>query len=147
MPIQKYFLIACTLVVTVFACLPAEANFRPSDIYKMYLAKLYYAKSFKDIAPYIIERTRDYELSLGADDQARRLKNWKRHYVAKFQLLKEEVVPSEGDVNTSYAFIKGKGFGWEKGRAVPAEVSAVMIMERGNWKVQWTSWTGLTSIK
>jgi hypothetical protein len=113
----------------------------------MYLAKLYYAKHFKDIAPYFIKRTRDQELSLGANDQARNLKHWKRGYVAKFQLLKEEVVPSEGDVNTSYAFIKGKGFGWEKGRAVPCDVHVVMITERGNWKIQWTSWSGLTSVR
>jgi hypothetical protein len=147
MNIRKLSLIASVLMVTAFSCLPAQANFRPSDIYKQYLARLYYARHFKDIAPYIMRRTREQDLTLGADDQARRLKWWKRGYVAKFQLIKEEIVPSEGNVNTSYAFIKGKGIGWDKGRAIPCEVIAVMIMEDGGWKVQHTAWTGLTSVK
>jgi len=148
MPIRKLLLIASAfLVTTTGSCLPAYAGFKPSDVYKQYLAKLYYATQMKDITPYMYERARDEENSLGPDDQARRLKWWKRGYVHKFQLIKEEVVPSEGSTYTSYAFIKGKGYGFEKGRLIPCEAMAVMIMEKGGWKVQRTGWTAITSIK
>jgi|AGTN01.2.fsa_nt_gi hypothetical protein len=147
MPTRKLLLTASALLVTISTCLPANAGFKPSDIYKQYLAKLYWARQMKDIAPYMMERARNEELSLGPDDQARRLKWWKRGYVHKFQVIKEEVVPSQGSSYTSYAFIKGKGFGYEKGKLLPCEAMAVMIMENGGWKVQRTGWTALTSVK
>lgn len=147
MPLRKLLLTASVLLVTSLSCLPAHAGFKPSDVYKQYLAKLYYARQIKDIAPYMMERARNEELSLGPDDQARRLKWWKRGYVHKFQVTKEEIVPAEGSTYTSYAFIQAKGYGWEKGKLIPCEAMAIMIMENGGWKVQRTGWTALTSVK
>lgn len=147
LPTRTLCVFASALLVTIVSCLPAHAGFKPSDVYKQYLSALYYATDYKKIAPYMMERIRDEELSLGPDEQKERLRWWKRGYVAKFKLVKEEVVPSEGSTYTSYAFIKGTGYGWEKGKAVPCEVAVTMIMERGGWKVQRAGWTGLTWLK
>lgn len=144
----KLFSVFVCLIASGVLCLPAStAGFRPSDVYKQYLHRLYYATDYKQIAPYFQERVRERELTLGEDDQKRRLIWWKRGYVAKFRVLKEEIVPSEGSDYTSYAFIKGEGIGVDAGQRVNAEVHVVMIMERGGWKIQRTGWTGLANVR
>lgn len=62
-------------------------------------------------------------------------KNYKRSYVAKFRVLREEVVEERG-------FIEGEGIGAVDGKRVSAHVRAQMIREGGSWKVYETYWGG-----
>lgn len=114
---------------------PALANAKPSDAYKQYLAKLYYARSMKDIAPLFSSNQREHFESLVGEEAANELKNWKKGYVAKFRVIKEEIIDDR-------AFIEGDGIGLEQGRRIKAHVRVQMHRENGHWKVMFTVWSG-----
>lgn len=73
--------------------------------------------------------------SLTGQEQIDCFKKYKRSYVAKFKVIKEEVVEDR-------AFIEGEGIALELGRRVKAHVRVQMVREGGAWKIMFTTWSG-----
>ncbi|MDZ4836123.1 MAG: hypothetical protein SGJ27_20285 [Candidatus Melainabacteria bacterium] len=118
---------------------PAQAQAsKPSDAYKQFLVKLYWAKSLKDFSPCMQESTRTHMDSLTGQEAIDCFKKYKRGYVAKFRVIREEVVEERG-------FIEGDGIGADLGQRVKAHVRAQMVREGGTWKVMQTNWSGTVS--
>lgn len=134
---NKFIFSVLTLVLLLCASAPkamAGAT-RPSDQYKAYLNVLYWAKELSQFSPFLMQRTRDNLESLSGQARLDAFKRWKKGYVAKFKLKREEVV---GD----YAFIEGTGLGLEFGQITPATVKVEMILESGVWKIKHQVWYG-----
>jgi hypothetical protein len=125
------------LATSVFApSMPADAQAaKPSDAYKVFLARLYWAKQLKDFTYTLQESTRDHLESLTGQEARDAFIKYKRMYVAKFRVIKEEVVEDR-------AFIEGEGIAVESGQRVKAHVRAQMLREGGAWKVMFTNWSG-----
>ena len=118
------------------ACTPADAQAsKPSDAYKHFLVRLYWAKQLKDFSGCMQETTRMHMESLTGQEAIDCLKKYKRGYVAKFRVLREEVIDER-------AFIEGEGIGADVGKRVAAHVRAQMVREGGSWKVYETTWSG-----
>jgi len=115
--------------------MPASATSKPSEAYKQFLVRLYWAKSLKDFTYCMQESTRTHMESLTGQEAIDCFKKYKRGYVAKFRLIKEEVVEDR-------AFIEGEGIGVDLGQRVKAHVRAQMVREGGAWKVMFTNWSG-----
>lgn len=124
------------MVAFSFSTMPALAGgFKPSDIYKQYLARVYYARSLYDVAPYFINRTRNNMLSLEGEAAQKQLEKLKKSYIGKFTVKKEEVV---GDM----AFIEATGYAKDWGQVTKATVRVEMLRESGAWKIKHHSWSG-----
>src|SRR5579883_608833 len=128
---RRFLVAAAGLILSLsFLASPSLATGgKPSDMYRAYLTKLYYAKSIKDIAPCFFQPMRDHFNSLVGEEAAAELKDWKQNYVARFKLIKEEVVNDR-------AFIEGSGIAMASGHRVAAHVRAEMYRENGTWKVR-----------
>lgn len=126
------------LLILLMASAPqvmAAGGARPNDQYRAYLQALYWAKEVRQFSPFLCERTRNNIESLEGRERLEAFKRWKKGYVAKFKLVREEIV---GDL----AFIEGTGIGLEYGQLTPAKVRVEMIMENGTWKIKHQVWTG-----
>lgn len=123
------------LLLTAAPQVMSAGGARPNDQYRAYLQALYWAKELRQFSPYLCERTRTNLESLSGQERQDAFKRWKKGYVAKFKLVREEVV---GDL----AFIEGTGLGLEFGQITPAKVRVEMIMENGTWKIKHQVWTG-----
>lgn len=134
---SKFFLLTLTLLLVAFMVgQDAFARaFKPSDIYKQYLARVYYAHGLEDVIPYFIERTRMNMRSMTSEQADKQLKKLKGSYIGKFTVKKEEVV---GDM----AFIEASGYAKEWGQVTPAKVRVEMYRESGAWKIKHHSWSG-----
>jgi hypothetical protein len=126
--------LAFGILLTVSISADAQGT-KPSDAYKQFLVKLYWAKQLKDFTWCMQETTRIHMESLTGQEAIDCFKKYKRGYVAKFRLIKEEVVDDR-------AFIEGEGIGADLGRRVKAHVRAQMVREGGMWKVMHTNWSG-----
>lgn len=135
MRLKFIFSILVLVLLQVTPNVLAAGGARPNDQYRAYLNVLYWAKELKQFSPFLCQRTRDNLESLSGQERVDAFKRWKKGYVAKFRLLREEVV---GDM----AFIEGTGLGLEYGQIVPAKVRVEMIMENGTWKIKHQVWTG-----
>ncbi len=113
-----------------------EATGKPSEVYRQFLVKLYWAKSCKDFAPYLIEMTRNHLETITGQEAYDQLIRFKHGYVAKFRVTNEVVMDE-------HAFINGEGIAMEQGRRVKAHVKVTMQKENGFWKVKYTTWTGV----
>lgn len=135
---SKFSLFTLILLLSITFLIGQDAKaraFKPSDIYKQYLARVYYARSLEDVIPYFIERTRMNMRSLTSEQAAAKLKKLKQSYIGKFTVKKEEVV---GEM----AFIEANGYAREWGQITPAKVRVEMYRESGAWKIKHHSWTG-----
>ena len=135
---KKIFLLFSILAMVAFSfsTMPALAGgFKPSDIYKQYLARVYYARSLYDVAPYFVDRTRNNMLSLQGEAAQKQLEKLKKSYIGKFTVKKEEVV---GDM----AFIEATGYAKDWGQVTKATVRVEMLRESGAWKIKHHSWSG-----
>lgn len=134
-------LIILSLVLALVTCVfatssPVDAQAsKPSDAYKQFLARLYWAKQLKDFTFCMQESTRTHMESLTGQEARDAFLRYKRSYVAKFKVIKEEVVEDR-------AFIEGEGIAVESGQRVKAHVRAQMVREGGAWKVMFTNWSG-----
>ncbi|MCW5822518.1 MAG: hypothetical protein KIT34_06920 [Cyanobacteria bacterium TGS_CYA1] len=138
----KLLVSVLTLLIMLTAMAPqvtAAGGARPNDQYRAYLQALYWAKELRQFSPYLCERTRNNLESLDGRERQDAFKRWKKGYVAKFKLVREEIV---GDL----AFIEGTGIGLEFGQLTPAKVRVEMIMENGTWKIKHQVWTGSISM-
>jgi hypothetical protein len=136
---MKLPLIIVSLVLAIGLLLPglpvdAQAS-KPSDAYKQFLVRLYWAKQLKDFTYCMQESTRTHMESLTGQEAQDYFKRYKKSYVAKFRVIKEEVVDDR-------AFIEGEGIAVESGQRVKAHVRAQMVREGGAWKVMFTNWSG-----
>lgn len=137
---MKLRLITLSLLLVVGILLPAEAPAgaqasKPSDAYKHFLVRVYWAKKLKDFTHCFQESTRTHMESLTGQEAIDCFKRYKKSYVANFKLIKEEVVEDR-------AFIEGEGIAMERGQRVKAHVRAQMVREGGSWKVMFTNWSG-----
>ncbi|MBX9671271.1 MAG: hypothetical protein K2X93_27025 [Candidatus Obscuribacterales bacterium] len=115
---------------------PVEATGKPSEVYRQFLVRLYWAKSCRDFSPYLIEVTRDHLESISGQEAYDQLVRFKQGYVAKFRVTNEVVMDD-------HAFINGEGIGLDQGRRIKAHVKVTMQKENGFWKVKYTTWTGV----
>jgi hypothetical protein len=128
--------ISLTFVILSFcATLPAVAQgSKPSDTYKQFLARCYWAKQLTDMTPYLCATWRDHAESLTGVERQNEFKRLKNTYVAKFRLIKEEVIEDR-------AFIEGEGIAASGGRRCQAHVRVQMIRDQGGtWKILYTHW-------
>jgi hypothetical protein len=132
--ILSLFLAIVTCVLAISSPADAQAS-KPSDAYKQFLARLYWAKQLKDFTFCMQESTRTHMESLTGQEARDVFLRYKRSYVAKFKVIKEEVVEDR-------AFIEGEGIAVESGQRVKAHVRAQMVREGGAWKVMFTNWSG-----
>lgn len=133
----NYLLTATLLLVALFmgTDMAKAGDFKPSEIYKQYLHRVYYARSVEDVAPYFCERTRMNMRSLEGEASTSALNRLKKSYIGKFKVVKEEVV---GDM----AFIDATGYAKDWGQVTKAKVRVEMIRESGAWKIKHQSWKG-----
>ena len=110
-------------------------SFKPSDIYKEYLHRVYYAKSLDPVIPYFNKRARGSFYGMTAQEKDRALEKLKKSYIGKFEVMKEDVV---GDM----AFIEAKGYAKDWGQVTKAKVHVEMIRESGAWKIRHHAWKG-----
>ena len=130
------FLISLLTLAFIFAARQAEAeSASPTDVYRHYLNRIYYAKNLKAVAPYFVERTRQYYEGLEGQAMLEELKKLKRSYVYKFVPTKEEKV---GDMY----YILGNGIAMDHGKRVNCEVRVELVLETAGWKIRMHCWKG-----
>ena len=132
-------LLAFGLLLSMLQPQAACAQSKPSDAYKQFLHRIYYARDITDFASLLEEGQGKHALSLKGQERRSCLLKYKRSYVAKFRVIKEDVV------DTDRAFIIGEGYAKANGQITRVDVRVQMIRQYGHWRVKKTLWTGSVS--
>lgn len=132
----KILVFSVALAIVAQHAAKAEYDHRPKTTFLHYMAALYWAKDVKDFNSYLVKDQRVALNRKEGDERRRAIEQYKRGYVTQCQFTKEII---DGDVAT----LEGKGKAWSLGQVVNADFSARLLKQDGEWKIQYSGWSGL----
>ncbi len=133
---MKILVLAIALLVVAQQSAKAIYDPRPKTTFLHYMAALYWAKDVKDFNSYLVKDQRVALNRKEGSERRRAIEQYKRGYVTQCRFSKEII---DGDVAT----LEGKGKAWSLGQVVDADFSARLMKQDGEWKIQYSGWSGM----
>lgn len=132
--VTALFLAVCTPLAMSISC-QGDTSSGPTQVYKAFLSKCYYAKDARECAPYMWKPWREAFDKMSLEQRIQMMKWFKSNYIARVRVDKEEVSGDEAELT-------GKGWTSTGATIKACDFKVNLVREDNGWKIKQHTYGG-----